>query len=289
METSGPDTASSYNRGVFQTSTGARSTPQLAGLRNQVWLALQLARRDILQRYRGSRLGWLWAVITPVLMLGVYTLAFKYVFKVQWHGAATGTVDFALQLFAGLLLFQAAAEVWSRSPRLIVDQPHLVKKVVFPLMLLPCAPVFSAVFHAALALTLLVVAALVRGAALHAGWLLLPLLLLPMVVLLWASSLLLSSLGVYLRDLTQVVAVGVALLQFLSPVFYPVAALPAWLQPVLWWNPLSAPIEQLRAIVFGGPAPPLLAWAQFAVVAGVLAAVAVGIHRRVREGFADVL
>ncbi len=194
-----------------------------------------------------------------------------------------------MQLFAGLLVFQAAAESGSRSPRLIVDQPHLVKKVVFPLMLLPWAPVLAAVFHAGIAVLLLLVAALLRGASPQAGWLLVPLLLLPLAWLLWSASLLLSSLGVFLRDLTQVVTVAIGLLQFLSPVFYPVAALPAWLQPAMWWNPLSVLIEQLRCLVFAGPPPPLVAWGQFFIVASLLCVAAVTLHRRVRSGFADVL
>ena len=113
--------------------TNKPAAPKGHSLRYYAWLALQLATRDIAVRYRGTSLGWLWALFTPLLMLGVYTFAFKYIFKVRWPGVGDSPVDFALQLFAGLLIFQAAADCWGRSSRIIAEQPHLVKKVVFPL------------------------------------------------------------------------------------------------------------------------------------------------------------
>ncbi len=258
-------------------------------LRYYGWLALQLARRDIQVRYLGTSLGWLWAFVSPMLMLGVYTLAFKYVFKVRWPGAGEGAVEFALHLFAGLLVFQAAAECWGRSSRLVVDQPHLVKKVVFPLALLPWAPVFNALFHVGMSMGLLLVLALVWGVQPHVQWLLLPLVLFPLGVLLWGGSLLLASLGVYIRDLPQVVSLILSLLQFLSPVFYPVSALPPALQPVLGWNPLTVFIEQVRALVFSGALPSIQMWAQSLMVSTLLAVLAYAFFRRVRGGFADVL
>lgn len=258
-------------------------------LRYYGWLALQLARRDIQVRYLGTSLGWVWAFVSPMLMLGVYTLAFKYVFKVRWPGAGEGAVEFALQLFAGLLVFQAAAECWGRSSRLVVDQPHLVKKVVFPLALLPWAPVSNALFHVGMSMGLLLVVALIWGVQPHLQWLLLPLVLFPLGVLLWGGSLLLASLGVYIRDLPQVVSLVLSLLQFLSPVFYPVSALPPALQPVLGWNPLTVFIEQVRALVFSGALPSVQMWAQSLLVSTLLAVLAYVFFRRVRGGFADVL
>jgi len=273
------------------------STPSLAQpgqprsprFRYHAWLALQLARRDIESRYRGTGLGWLWAFLSPLLMLGVYTLAFKYIFKVRWPGAGDSPMDFALQLFAGLLIIQAAAECWSRAPRLVADQPHLVKKVVFPLALLPWAPVINALFHVAMSMVLLLAVALPWGVAPRWSWLLLPCLLPPLAVLLWGMSLLLASLGVFMRDLSQVVALIIGLLQFLSPVFYPTSALPPLIQGILAWNPLTVFIEQLRALVFGGTQPGALMWGQSMLVSMAVCALAYALFRRVRGGFADVL
>jgi lipopolysaccharide transport system permease protein len=258
-------------------------------LRYYAWLALQLATRDIAVRYRGTSLGWLWALFTPLLMLGVYTFAFKYIFKVRWPGVGDSPVDFALQLFAGLLIFQAAADCWGRSSRIIAEQPHLVKKVVFPLALLPWAPVLNAVFHAGVSMLLLLVVATLWGITPSLQWVLLPLLLLPLAFLLWSVSLLLASLGVFMRDLTQVVTLVIGLLQFLTPIFYPSASLPPFFQGLLAWNPLTVFVEQVRAIVFSVQGPSLQMWSQSLAVSLVLAALAYAIFRRVRGGFADVI
>lgn len=264
-------------------------TPPHHSLRYHGWLSFQLARRDIEVRYRGTSLGWLWAFVAPLLMLGVYTLAFKYIFKVRWPGAGDSPIDFALHLFAGLLLFQAVAECWGRSPRLIIEQPHLVKKVVFPLALLPAAPVANALFHAGISMALLLGVAAAWGVEPQWPWLLLPVLLLPLALLLWGVSLLLAALGVFMRDLPQVVTLLIGLLQFLSPVFYPVTALPPGLQTLMGWNPLTVFIEQVRAIVFAGQHPGWLLWAQSLTVSLVLAMLAYALYRRVRSGFADVM
>lgn len=258
-------------------------------LRYLGWLAFQLARRDVEVRYRGTSLGWVWAFLAPFLMLGVYTLAFKYIFKVRWPGASESPIDFALHLFAGLLIFQAMAECWGRSSRLIIEQPHLVKKVVFPLALLPWAPVFNALFHAGISMALLLVVAATWGVEPRWQWLLLPLLLFPMALLFWGGSLLMASLGVFMRDLPQVVTLVIGLLQFLSPVFYPVAALPPWVQTIIVWNPLTVFIEQVRGLVFNGHQPSLIMWAQSLMVSGLMAVLSYTLYRRIRPGFADVL
>lgn len=258
-------------------------------LRYHAWLALKLAHRDIQVRYRGTSLGWLWAFVAPLLMLGVYTLAFKYIFKVRWPGAGDSPIDFALHLFAGLLIFQAIAECLGRSSRLIIEQPHLVKKVVFPLALLPWAPVANTLFHAGISMALLLSVSFVWGVAPQWQWLLLPLLLLPLALLFWGLSLLLASLGVYMRDLPQVVTLITGLLQFLSPVFYPVSALPPLVQTIIGWNPLTVFIEQVRSWGFGGQQPSVGMWMQSLLVSLLLAVLGYVLYRRVRPGFADVL
>ena len=263
-------------------------TPSIS-LRYYGWLTLQLARRDIEVRYRGTSLGWLWAFLAPLLMLGVYTLAFKYIFKVRWPGAGDSPIEFALHLFAGLLIFQAMAECWGRSPRLIIEQSHLVKKVVFPLALLPWAPVVNALFHAGISILLLLVVATLWGVKPQWQWILLPLLLLPMALLLWGVSLLLASLGVFMRDLPQIVTLIIGLMQFLSPVFYPVSALPPLVQTIIGWNPLTVFIEQVRGLVFSGYQPSLLMWGQSLAVSLLMAVLGYALYRRVRAGFADVL
>jgi lipopolysaccharide transport system permease protein len=258
-------------------------------LRYHAWLAVQLAVRDIQTRYRSTRLGWLWAFVAPLLMLVVYTLTFKYIFRVRWVGAGDDPLAFALHLLAGLLVFQAVAECWARAPRLILEQPHLVKKVVFPLSLLPWASVVNVLFHALMSMALLVLVAGFSGVPLRWQWGLLPLLLLPLAVLLWSSSLLLASLGVFIRDLPQVVTLVVGLLQFLSPVFYPVSSLPADVQGLASWNPLTVYMEQIRAWVFAETQPTWGQWSHSLLITGVLLVSGYALFRRLKKGFADVI
>ncbi len=253
------------------------------------WLIYQFSLRDIRSKYIGSRLGWLWSILTPMLMLGVYTFAFKYIFQVRWPGASDDVFFFALNLFAGLLLHQALVECLGRAPRLIIDQPHLVKKVVFPLSVLPWAVVSAALFHALVSIAVLTLLAISLGYIPGAGLLALPLALLGFAALLAAATLFLATLGVFLRDLPQWVQFFVALLQFLSPVFYPMSAAPPWVQSIMGWNPMVAYMETLRAVLFGSPYHAAGMWVKSLLVTVLLTLLAHAFHRKVRHGFADVL
>ncbi|OGA52935.1 MAG: sugar ABC transporter permease [Betaproteobacteria bacterium RIFCSPLOWO2_12_FULL_62_58] len=257
--------------------------------RRHALLIWQFAQRDVLARYRGSTLGLTWAFAQPLLMLGVYTFVFHEVFKVRWHGGQGGGVEFALQVYAGLVVYNIVAECAGRAPRLVLDYPNLVKKVIFPLEILPWTTLLASAFHAAInCLVLLAAAALLRG-SLTASALALPLVLLPLVPALLGISWFLAALGVFVRDVGQVVALALNLLLFLSPVFYPLSALPERWQGWLLLNPLAAVIEQVRRVVIEGAWPDwkLLAL-QFA--AGVIvAALGARWFAATRKGFADVL
>ena len=181
----------------------------------------QFVRREVLGRYRGSVLGISWAVFTPMLMLMVYTFVFVGIFKARWPGAEeAGGVAYALRIFAGLMVFNFFSEVVGRAPMLVLEQPNLVKKVVFPLELLAYVSLGSAVFHLGLSAAILLLGTAVFGNGLTLNTLLLPIILLPMVPLLLGLSWLLSALGVYVRDIGPVIGLSVSFLIFLSPVFY---------------------------------------------------------------------
>jgi lipopolysaccharide transport system permease protein len=254
--------------------------------RTLIW---QFVRREVLTRYRGSLLGLGWAFLTPLLMLSVYTLVFRGIFKARWSGGATGNFEFALQVYAGLIVFTLFAEVTTRAPRLVLDEPNLVKKVVFPLEILPWVAVLAGLIHLALNLAaLLAVAAMARG-GLPLSVLALPLVLAPFVPLLLALGWFLGALGVFVRDMQQVTSLLVSLLMFLSPVFYPISSLPVGWQPWLQANPLAPVIEQLRRVALDGLWP---AWSQLAlhlVIASALAWAAARWFAATRKGFADVL
>src|SRR3990172_9983173 len=209
-------------------------------------LMWQFARRDVLARYRGSLLGLGWSFLTPLLMLAVYTFVFRVVFKARWGTGGADDLEFALQVYAGLIVFGLFAEVISRAPRLVLDQPNLVKKVIFPLEILPWIMVLAGLFHLALNLLVLLVAAAITRGGLPLSAFALPLVLASFVPLLLGLGWFLAALGVFIRDVGQIATLAISLLMFLSPVFYPISNLPERWQPWLRANPLTPVIEQVR-------------------------------------------
>lgn len=253
-------------------------------------LYIQLVRREVVGRYKGSLLGFSWAFAMPLLMLGVYTFVFVSVFGMRWPGAeASGGGAFALRLFAGLIVFNLFSEVTTRAPSLVLEQPNLVKRVVFPLPLMAHVSLSAALIHLMISLGVLFAATLTfEGVAW--GWLLTPIVLLPLVPALLGISWLFSSAGVFVRDLGHVVGVAVSLLLFLSPVFYSSERLPPLARFWVSLNPIAKPIENLRICLFGDPTT--IDWWIWSVtlVAGIcLAWFGAWFFDRVRDGFADAL
>ncbi len=255
--------------------------------RSLLW---QFARRDVLGRYRGSVLGLTWSFLTPLLMLGVYSFVFVGVFRASWPGSPKGSgSEFALQVFAGLLVFNLFSEVASKAPNLIVEQPNLVKKVIFPIELLSWVTVLSGLFHLLISAgTLLVVLVLVRG-GIPVTALALPLVLLPFVPVLLGLGWFFSAIGVFVRDVGPVMTMSVSLIMFMSPIFYSVASLPVELQFWMNLNPLTLIIEQVRAVLLQGQWPAWGSLGVYALFASLFAAVGATFFQLTRKGFADVL
>ena len=253
-------------------------------------LVVQLVKREVLGRYRGSVLGLAWSLVHPMVMLAVYTFVFSFVFRARWPGGwGESKLDFALILFCGMIVFQLFAECFTRAPGIIVAQPSFVKKVVFPLEVLPVVTVLAALFHAATSFVVLMLLLLVVRGLPPTTVLLAPVVLLPYVLFCLGLAWFLSALGVYLRDVGQIVQVLVTALMFLSPLFYPLSVLPEVFQPVLLLNPVAYPIEALRAVVLFGREPGL--WGLGIYYAFGFAAMWIGhaFFQRVRRGFADVI
>lgn len=253
-------------------------------------LVVRMARRDVTGRYKGSFLGLAWTFFNPVIMLLVYTFVFTVVFKAKWgveHEA--GQAHFALQLFAGLIVHGLMAEVLTRSPSLILANTNYVKKVVFPLAVLPLVPIGSALFHAAVSLVVLLLGQLlVTG---HIAWtiVLLPLVVMPLIVLITGLGWLLASLGVFLRDIGQTMALLSTVLLFMSPVFYPLSALPEHFRPFIQANPLTFIIEQARRVLLEGQLPDWTGLGLYLLVALLVAWGGFAWFQKTRKGFADVL
>jgi lipopolysaccharide transport system permease protein len=252
-------------------------------------LILTLTRREVLGRYRGSALGLAWSFFNPILMLAVYTFVFSVVFRARWIGASESRVEFAIILFAGLMVFTFFSECVTRAPGLVIANANYVKKVVFPLEVLPVVTLASALFHGAVSLLVWLVFFGATFGAPPATAMLLPVVLLPLLAFTLGLSWLLTSLGVYLRDVGHVVGIATPALMFLSPVFFPISALPEAVRPLILLNPLTLVIEHVREVLIFGriPSMPLLA-AQF-VVSGLVMWLGFAWFQRTRKGFADVL
>ena len=266
--------------------------PPLFGLLEHRWLIWRMARREVAGRYRGSQLGLLWSLATPLLLLAVYTFVFGSIFRSRWSDAGSGSGPvwgFALILFAGMIPFNLFAEVATRAPALIVNNPNYVKKVVFPLPVLSWVNVLAALFHAAVSLVALLLTQLVVEGRLAPTLWLLPLVWLPLCLLLLGLSLWLSSLAVFVRDIGQVVGMAVTILMFLSPLFYPASSLPAWVAGWIWLNPLVFLIEATRQVVLWGQIPAWNTLLAYTVGAWAFAASGYLWFNKSRNGFADVL
>jgi len=253
---------------------------------NLLW---QFARREISGRYRGSLIGFGWAVANPLLLLAIYTFVFSVVFRMRWDGPVSDRTGFALVVYTGMIVHGFFAECMTRAPMLIVENRNFVKKVVFPLQLLPWTVLVVASFHFLVGILLIAAATLAKTGALPVTLLALPLIVLPLALLALGFAYAFSALGVYLRDLGQLVGFFAMTLLFLSPVFYPVSAVPEAWRWVITLNPIATFIELTRgALLFGtwpGAGPLVAMWASGFGVAWL------GFFwfQRTRKGFADVL
>ncbi|GAB1387866.1 MAG: hypothetical protein AMXMBFR78_33090 [Rubrivivax sp.] len=257
-------------------------------LRHAWSLAWPLARRDLQARYRGSVAGLAWALIAPLAMVLIYALVFQGIFKARWTGGGEGGADYALRLFAGLIVFNALSETATRATRLIQDNANLVKRVVFPLGTLVLALVMQVAVHLLVQFAVLGLALSVAGEGVRSTWLLLPLAVAWVLLLQLALGLALAALGCYVRDLQHLVPLVMTGVLFLSPVFYPRASAPEALQWLLQLNPLTAPIELVRAAWFGDGFDWLGALAQCLVLLVFLSGSA-WLFERLRPGFADLV
>ncbi|CRY31573.1 MULTISPECIES: ABC transporter permease [Burkholderia] len=254
-------------------------------------LMFDLARRDAVGRYKGSALGIFWSMLTPLLMLSVYTFVFSGVFKSRWGNQSTpgSHGEFAIVLFAGMLTFNIFSECVNRAPSIVLANTNFVKKIVFPLEILPCVTLLSALFHAFVSVTILLVAEFLIQGHIPATALLLPVVLVPLCLLILGISWLLSATGVYLRDIGQTIGIFVTALMFLSPIFFPASSLPANFQRFIYWNPLTFPIEQSRNVLIWGKPIDWSIWTIYLAIGLIASWIGFAWFQKTRKGFADVI
>jgi len=222
-------------------------------------------------------------------MLAIYTVVFSVAFKARWGAGEESKVAFAIVLFSGMIIHSFFAECLNRAPSLIIGHPHFVKKVVFPLEILPWMAMFSALLHFLVSFSVLLGFCLLADVKIHAGVLITPIILIPLILMVLGFSWAFASLGVYLRDLSQVIGMVTTVALFLAPVFYPIHALPETFRALLMWNPITLPVIQLRDLMLWGKPLQWDDWAISMVIGLSICQIGFWWFQKSRRGFADVL
>ncbi|WPB57801.1 ABC transporter permease [Xylophilus sp. GOD-11R] len=266
-----------------------RPTDVLRSLLVNRHLIVQLVRREISGRYRGSFLGVLWTFVNPLLMLAIYTFIFGYVFKSRWRSDAASPIEFSVVIFAGVMLHTLIAECINKAPTLIVGQTNFVKKVIFPLHCLAWVTVGSALFHTLISIFIFLVAVAFMQGSLSIGILWMPVLIAPFALMVAGVVWVVAALGVYLRDIGQLMGLMSSVLMFLAPIFYPLQSVPDRFRAILYLNPLTFVVEQVRAVAIWGQPVDWVGWCVYTAVSFLVAACGLTVFQRLRSGFADVL
>jgi len=252
-----------------------------------------MTKREVLRLYKGSIIGLAWAFFNPVFMLAVYTVIFSVVFKARWGSdrfdGDENKLQFAVVIFVGMIVLGLVSDALNRAPGLILSNVNYVKKVVFPIEILPVVAMGTAFFHSLISLSVLLAALVFFNGYLNWTVVFIPLILLPLVILTLGLAWMLASIGVFLRDVGQVTGVITRMLLFLSPVFYQVTAVPEKFRPIIMANPLTFIIEQAREVLIWGHLPNWLGLGIYTLVATSVAWVGYAWFQKTRKRFADVL
>jgi len=252
-------------------------------------LTRELTRRDILGRYRGANFGLMWSLIGPLMMLAIYTITFGEIMQSRWQQASGATAEFGIVLFIGIIIHGFFAECFARSPRLMLDNANYVKRVVFPLQVLPWSVVLSALFHMGMNLVVFVVLNALFFGSFSPHIVLLPLVLAPLVMLTIAVCWLVTSLGVYVRDISQAVPVIATGLFFISSAIIPLQVVPPRYRIFFEFNPLTFFIDQARNVALWNTMPDWAGLLKYAIIGLLGMYLAFAWFRVTSKGFADVL
>lgn len=266
------------------------SPSELAG---SAWRNRELIKvltvREVVSRYRGSIFGLMWSFFNPVFMLAVYTFVFSVVFKSRWRTGSTSKGEFAVVMFAGLIVFYVFTECLNRAPGLIISNSNYVKRVVFPLEILPIVSLATSLFHALVSLIVWLIFYFVVFGLPPFTIFLFPFVTLPLIFLATGFSWFLASLGVFFRDIGQVVGILTTALTFLSPLFFPASALPAAYQKLFLMNPIAPVIEEARDVLIWGNVPSVKFYLCYLLFSIVIAWLGFAWFQKTRKGFSDAI
>lgn len=275
---------------MIQTQHPTSPLTMLKGLVRHRQLIWQMTKREVVGRYRGSIMGLAWSFFNPILMLLVYTFVFSVVFKMRWGvGAETSKAEFAIVVFVGMIVHGLFAECVNRAPGLILSNTSYVKKVVFPLEILPWVAMGSALFHTVISLAVLLIFYLIITLSVPSTAILFPLVIFPLVWVTMGCAWFLSATGVFVRDIAHTTGILTTVLMFMSPVFYPMTAVPEGFRVWLLLNPLTFIIEEARNVLIWGQPPNFVGLAIYAAASVIVAWIGFWWFQKTRKGFADVM
>jgi len=260
----------------------------IAALRN-LKLIIRLVRREVEGRYRGSILGFLWAFLMPVFLLSVYTFVFSVVFSVRWGASGGSRFEFALLLYSGLLIYNIFNECLSGAPSLMLANSTYIKKVIFPIEILPWVSLLSATINACIGFFILMLGYLIIIGVPPWTVLLTPIICMPVLLMSLGLALFFASIGVFVRDTQQFIGLLTMTVLFMTPIFYPLSAIPAEYQWIGKLNPLAIAIEQCREALFQGSLPQLAALLGNFALSLVIAWLGNAWFMKTKKGFADVI
>ncbi|MCU1719136.1 ABC transporter permease [Pseudomonas sp. 5P_3.1_Bac2] len=253
-------------------------------------LLFNLARRETLGKYKESLFGSLWSILSPLLMLVIFTFVFTNIFKSRWGVAIdTGPISYSVILFAGLIIFNLFSECFGKAPTIIISNQNFVKKIVFPLEILPIVSLLSALFQACISFAILLVYIFIEAGSVSWTALLLPVGLLPYIIFLLGFMYWLSATGVFVRDIGQTIGIFTTGMMFISPIFFPASSFPENWQFLAYYNPLTYPIEQTRDLLVFGNGIDWPVWILYLGYSTVFCALGYAWFQKLRTGFADVL
>ena len=247
-----------------------------------------MVKRDLLGQYKGSMMGFFWTIINPLGHLLLYTFVFSVILKVRFSVDGS-TTNFAMYLMAGLIPWTALSESLTRSTSSVAENPNLVKRVVFPLEILPLATVVSSLISGMVGTLLLIVVSTFFIHTIHPTIAFIPVILLSQFLFVAGFSWLLGSLGVYLQDLKHVMSLALSTWMYATPIVYPATAFPKWLHFMLWLNPMAGIVTDYRRVILEGRAPDWSMWASYTTIGLVVWFAGYYFFRKTKRSFADVV
>jgi len=253
-------------------------------------LIRQFAWRDVISRYKGSYFGMVWSFVTPLMLLAVFSFVFSVIFQSKWGVTPDeGKFQFAITLFCGMTVFNIFGECISRAPMLVLQYPNYVKKVVFPLEILPVASLGSSLINGGLSLAILIPAVLILSHAWPTTIYLFPLVLVPICAFSLGFGWFLASMGVFIRDIAQPVGVIVQMLFFVSGIFFPPSAIPEEIRFLVELNPMVGILEDARRTLMWGQYPDWTSLAVVTILSLIVMQLGYAWFMRTKKAFADVL